>query len=210
MYLIYKHTNNINGKVYIGQTKHTNPNLRWQNGNGYKNQYFYEDIQKYGWDNFTHEILEQGLTECEADEKERLWIQYFHSDNPQYGYNRDSGRGGKSPQTIQKMKQSWDNPIRKANQAEVMRRINANKDYYGINNPMFGKIRSGKLAGNKRRVQCINTGVIFDTVTEASLWCCNKTTQKSHIAQVCNGSRKSAGKHPETNEKLRWRYLDEY
>ena len=47
-WIIYKHTNKVNGKVYIGQTKQT-PTQRWRNGNGYKNNvYFYHSIQKYG------------------------------------------------------------------------------------------------------------------------------------------------------------------
>jgi hypothetical protein len=38
-YLIYKHTNIINNKVYIGQTcQVNNPEIRWRNGNGYFHQ----------------------------------------------------------------------------------------------------------------------------------------------------------------------------
>lgn len=52
---VYMHTNNINGKRYIGISQ--NPKRRWKNGNGYKTQLFGKAINKYGWDNFTHEIL---------------------------------------------------------------------------------------------------------------------------------------------------------
>ena len=48
-WIIYKHTNNVNGKVYVGQTKQAIKE-RWRNGKGYKNNlYFYNSIQKYGW-----------------------------------------------------------------------------------------------------------------------------------------------------------------
>ena len=53
-YTVYKHTS-PNGKVYIGITcKPTK--ARWKNGKGYKNNdYFYNAILKYGWENFSHE-----------------------------------------------------------------------------------------------------------------------------------------------------------
>lgn len=94
-YAIYIHTNLINNKVYIGQTSHgENPNLRWgTNGNGYKDQpEFYQDIQKYGWNNFTHNILENGLTSIEADIKEKKYITIYNSTNPDKGYNKSIGR----------------------------------------------------------------------------------------------------------------------
>ena len=75
MYCVYKHYNPINHKVYIGQTKKSNPNDRWQSGQGYqKNPAFFDDIIKYGWDNFIHEILAQGLTKEEADKLESYYI----------------------------------------------------------------------------------------------------------------------------------------
>lgn len=63
---VYKHTSPSKG-VYIGITKQ-NPVIRWSNGSGYKrNPYFYKAIQKYGWDNFKHEILFSNLTQEEAE-----------------------------------------------------------------------------------------------------------------------------------------------
>ena len=63
-YKVYIHTNKINNKVYIGITK-KHVNDRWgRNGVGYKNnaKAFYSAIEKYGWDNFYHEVLYEHLT----------------------------------------------------------------------------------------------------------------------------------------------------
>ena len=77
---IYKHTNKINGKCYIGQTCRKNPNERWNNGKGYNGTIFAKAIEKYGWDNFEHEIIEDGiLSEEEANEREMYWIEYYNS-----------------------------------------------------------------------------------------------------------------------------------
>lgn len=84
-YCVYKHTT-PNGKVYIGQTC-KKPTERWANGYGYKNQMFYNAIEKYGWNNIKHEILFEGLTKEEADQKEIELIAYYDSTNPNKGYN---------------------------------------------------------------------------------------------------------------------------
>ena len=92
-YCVYVHTNKINGKMYVGQTVHEdNPNERWKNGKGYKRHgYFCNAIQKYGWDNFEHEIIANNLTADEADNFERLLIEKLDSRNPDKGYNLESG-----------------------------------------------------------------------------------------------------------------------
>ena len=61
IYTVYRHTNKMNGKRYIGITKQK-PERRWQNGYGYVGTYFGNAISKYGWDAFEHEILFEGFT----------------------------------------------------------------------------------------------------------------------------------------------------
>ena len=90
-YKVYKHTNIINNKVYIGITKQE-PKRRWQNGYGYiDNDYFYNSIKKYGWNNFKHEILFDNLTKEQAQEKEIELIEHYKSNNRNYGYNMSKG-----------------------------------------------------------------------------------------------------------------------
>lgn len=53
--------------------------------------HFYAAIQKYGWDNFEHNILFQNLTKEEACQKEQKLIAEFNSTDRNYGYNSTSG-----------------------------------------------------------------------------------------------------------------------
>lgn len=97
---VYSHTNKVNGKKYIGITSKS-PEERWgENGVNYrkeKHPCFYSAIQKYGWNNFEHEILYQSLTENEAKELERKLIKEYHTcvyDKPKMGYNMTFGGDG--------------------------------------------------------------------------------------------------------------------
>ena len=101
-YCVYMHTNKINNKKYIGITS-KNPLYRWNNGHGYKGQIvFYRAIVKYGWDNFSHEILFTGLSEDEARAKEIELIAKHKTNYKRYGkdfgYNACDG-GDISPNT---------------------------------------------------------------------------------------------------------------
>ena len=62
IYTVYMHTSPSN-KRYIGVTKQK-PISRWRtDGSGYKhNKHFWNAIQKYGWDNFEHIIIEEGFS----------------------------------------------------------------------------------------------------------------------------------------------------
>lgn len=91
-FYVYAHINKINGKIYIGISKRKNPNQRWKNGKGYDyNWHFNSAIEKYGWDNFEHQIIASNLTEEEASNMEKLLIKKFDSTNRQFGYNFADG-----------------------------------------------------------------------------------------------------------------------
>ena len=88
-YSIYKHTNLTNGKSYIGITNR-DPHIRWRNGLGYKDQpKFYNAIMKYGWDNFSHEIVATCHDRGTASEIEMALIKKHNS--VENGYNVSSG-----------------------------------------------------------------------------------------------------------------------
>lgn len=79
--IIYKITNLINGKIYIGQDIYNNPKYF---GSG---KLIKLSIKKYGIENFTKEIIEECSTSEELDEKEIYWIKEFNSTNREIGYN---------------------------------------------------------------------------------------------------------------------------
>lgn len=87
----------------------------------------------------------------------------------------------------------------------------------GTEHPLYGKHHTSeelkKMSVNRqgkggRKIRCINTGEIFNTIAEAAKWCGLKNG--SSISQVClkKSNRQSAGKHPITNEKLKWEYVE--
>lgn len=94
---IYKITNTINQKIYIGQSCRLHErwleHLRAGQPEKYKsknerdnNSSIHKAMQKYGIENFTFEILEY----CDKnllDLKEQEWIQYYNSNIKEIGYN---------------------------------------------------------------------------------------------------------------------------
>ena len=83
---VYIHTSPA-GKVYIGIAE--NPLQRWANGCGYNdNALFSADIERYGWDNFKHEIIAECQSREEAERLERDFILLLDSESPEKGYNQ--------------------------------------------------------------------------------------------------------------------------
>lgn len=128
-YCLYMHKNNVNNKVYIGITCQKPPSKRWKNGSTYKhNEYFTRAIQKYGWDNFEHIILKDGLSLDEANLEEINAINFYQSTNPSYGYNIRPG-GDHSPHseiTKEKIRQkalNWSEQTKKRMSEAAKRRV---------------------------------------------------------------------------------------
>lgn len=100
-YKVYVHTA-PNGKVYVGITKR-NPKDRWRGGKGYiENEHFYNSIKKYGWENFEHKIVFEGLTKEEAFKKEKELVAFYRSNDDRFGYNHTEG--GENPDNLGTLK----------------------------------------------------------------------------------------------------------
>lgn len=75
----------------------------------------------------------------------------------------------------------------------------------------LSKVRKGKNIGssngNSRKVICLTTGEIFDCLSDGHK---KYNILLTDISACCRGRKKSAGKHPETGEKLIWMYYEDY
>ena len=84
-YSVYIHTC-PDGQKYVGVASRS-PEYRWQNGLGYVGQWFGCAVDKWGWENITHEIVAEGLDRSEAEAKEAELINSLHTWCPGVGYN---------------------------------------------------------------------------------------------------------------------------
>lgn len=92
--IIYKITNNVNGKIYIGLTTRSLHERFIQHcchSNKGSKSLIHQAILKYGRDNFTIEQIDESETKSDLDEKEDFWINYYNSMNTSVGYNLKSG-----------------------------------------------------------------------------------------------------------------------
>lgn len=120
------------------------PTYRWSNGKGYKESCrFYNAIQKYGWDNFKHEILFENLTKEEAEQKEIELIGFYKSNQREYGYNIQNGGN-----SIGKISEETKKILSELNKGE--------------NHPRYGKHLS---AETKEKISIANKGKKFSETT---------------------------------------------
>lgn len=90
---IYKITNKINGKSYIGQTIQNVKERFYQHcatkcSQAILNMVIHKAINKYGKSNFTIEVIEE-VESTNLNDRERYWIRYYDSYNN--GYNSTEG-----------------------------------------------------------------------------------------------------------------------
>lgn len=102
--VIYKITNKVDGKVYIGKTKRT-LEVRWAQHCRDVNSKIacfklQKAIKKYGAENFTIEQIDCAATKDEADAKEVYWIRFYNA--TETGYN--TSPGGKAGGNRKKVK----------------------------------------------------------------------------------------------------------
>lgn len=105
--VIYKITNIVNGKVYIGQTKEL-LSKRFLGHCHCKSHrsHISSAIIKYGRENFTIDQIDQAQTQEELDNKEIYWISFYDSINRDKGYNILPGGSGRKHTEESKKKMS--------------------------------------------------------------------------------------------------------
>lgn len=173
-YTVYIHTNTANGMKYVGITS-KRPEERWQGGHGYRKQaVFWNAIVKYGWDNFTHEIVATGLTDEAAWKLEQALISKYDTTNRKHGYNRSVGgecgakgvgRSEKNKKaTSAALKRLWSDEAFKERRKAATREMNKS--------PEIRKKRSESQKGRtlseetRRKISEAKTGVQIGPFTE--------------------------------------------
>ena len=142
--IIYLTTNNLNGKIYVGKYCGKNKNYL---GSG---KYIKQAIKKYGKENFSKIILEDGITNHDyLCEREVYWIKFYDATNPKIGYNLSvGGKGAKgfhlSEETREKMsdakKGEKNHNFGKSPSDETRKKMAENHaDFSGKNHPMWEK-----------------------------------------------------------------------
>ncbi len=194
-HLVYLHRNKINGKCYVGETSQK-PTARWgSQGQNYRQQEcFYNAIQKYGWDNFEHIILEENIPTELISEREAYWAGYYHAIAPE-GYTLKTGIGDQiiTSEEFSKMrsrisKEVWQNPEYRKKISDARKKEWENPE---VRNKCLKNLdRTGKGGQTRsKKVRCIETGKIYVSTREAER---QTGTAHSGISQVCNGIRKTA------------------
>lgn len=112
-HFVYKITNNINQKVYIGKSASDKQRFKTHLQIAkykYKNTYslVHKAINKHGAENFSYEELEHFDSEDDAYDAETNYILQHRSIERDFGYNLNTGgrRAKHSPESIQKISQS--------------------------------------------------------------------------------------------------------
>lgn len=130
--IIYKVTNLINGKIYIGQTCNTLEYRKSQHERDckyHRNSYFHEAMLKYGFENFKWEIIDESDTQEGIDELEKQYIQKYDTTDKRNGYNLKLGgrEGGLYNEECRRRlgestKKKWQNPEMAAKMREGLRK----------------------------------------------------------------------------------------
>ena len=227
---IYRYINKVNGKSYVGQSldlrhrhnEHISLLKRGLDGCILLQKAW----NKYGEENFMYEII----CLCNPEELDILEIKHIKKfDSYHNGYNCNKGGAGNSgfnhsditkrkiaisskgrkptQETLRKMSlaqqgRNMSAAHRKAlsNSWTAERKQHLSETRSGVNNPNFG--RCGRDSCNAAPV-ISNFGNFFFTAVDAAKWCGLKSA--TNISSCINGKKKSAGKHPATNEPLIWR-----
>ena len=199
-----------NGKVYVGITS-LKPSRRWKKGQGYKNKQIlvYRAIKKYGWNSIEHLILDDGLTKEEAEKRETELILKYRANDPNYGYNVESGGSVNkhlADSTRQKLREI---NLGKHHTRETKEKLSASlKKAYVEGRKTLTKEHLQKMQDARRyefepwnKGKTIDTGArVYQFTKDGEFikeWINGHVAQKEldihHIYEACDGRRKTAG-----------------
>lgn len=187
---IYKITNLVNNKIYIGQTTRSVED-RWRDHctltKSKHKSLIRLAVAKYGKQSFKIETIDQCFSIEELNWKEKERIEEFNSLSPN-GYNLDNGGKGKTVHSLSKLKMSLakigrPNPHTdqsKAKLSAIKKGIKLNENH---------KISLSKARKDKKPVKCIQNNIVYESFSAAAK-ALNIPVQR--VSQCANGKRKSA------------------
>lgn len=175
MAYIYKITNLINNKIYIGQTIHDNPKYL---GGG---RLIKMAIKKYGKEFFLKEIMETCAKKEDLNEKEIYWIKKFNSRDPRIGYNM--AEGGSSFYVTEESK-------KKVSESLKGKYVGENSFRYGIrlteeHKKIISEFNFGKKLSDETRKKMSESrmGIVYSLETR-------KKMSESHIGKILTDEHK--------------------
>ena len=211
MYYVYQHINKINNKRYIGITKQ-NPSLRWgSNGINYKGSpVFWNALQKYGWNNFEHEILYSNLSKEDACHIEKKLIMEYKTQDRNFGYNITEGGDAPSmtPETKEKISSALKgNKNNAGNKCSELTKKKIIKDLKGkpftkehkqkISIAKKGKstgkhseetIRKISKAHKKKAVYCKEQNIVYESIQQCAKMI---NVPATNVCKCCKGKIKT-------------------
>lgn len=216
---IYQITNNITQQIYIGRTIH-GVDERWRehiiDANNYRdNALLHSDMRKYGYENFSIQIIEDNIIESQLDNKEKYYIELLKSRKEYNNYNMTDGGSGtygcskldkNDIEKIYAMLKDIENypfidEIAQIFNVDESTIAKINKGVYWKNEYTTYPIRKTKLTrrdkgrskgkNNPRahKVRCIELNKTFDTINEANEYL---GVKYSHISGCCRGECKTS------------------
>lgn len=182
--IIYKITNLVNGKVYIGQTTKTLEQRILQHRNSFVSNvstHLYHAMHKYGWDNFVFEVIDcSAETKLELNRLEQHYIKQYNSMID--GYNMTAG-GESNPMQCKRSREKHD-LIMQSN--EVKSKIsNSMKSSYAERGGPTAEHRK-HLSEQKKELYASEKGDLVRAKFRASY-----TFTPEHKAAAAEGRRKS-------------------
>lgn len=194
-FVVYVHTS-PKGKRYVGITSQP-VKVRWgYQGHEYKdNSHFWNAIQKYGWDNFKHEIIAEDLTLEKASIMECDLISKYNTMNSEYGYNHTTGGNWSRPSPEIRKKLSI--RIRESRaDPEVRKKLSESLKGHPVSEETKKKISEallGKKYPKKRRIFTIEERIaISQRMKGKAPWC--KGLTKETDARILQISEKLKGR----------------
>ena len=108
---IYKIVNQVNGKIYVGQTVQKNPTMRWYSHladarSGKRKGHLQNSIRKPGPDNFVWQVIDSAQSLDDLNAKEQYWLDFFRQTHEVYNLREAGDNKLHSRESIEKMRES--------------------------------------------------------------------------------------------------------